>query len=332
MAKKKGKAGKAGGGRRGRQQLPQPPVPPVQGPAGQPGYYEYAPTTESQLNQPYQDVEAAGALQGLGGVLGRMPQQGQMGDIYGMTSAGSLGQYGQLMGPNLGIQQQLAQRIADIQAGKLDVDPMLVQQLGDQERVLHEQLRRNLGPDAANSSAGIEALSKFNQFRNNTLASANFNQLQNLIGMQQGGMQNIAGAGQNFGALYGQNAMDLYNQAMGLRAGQLGGAGQMLGQLGQIQNLYGNIPQTMGEFGQAMSGQAGAAVNAQDPYQRDRMAQLQASYAPTSADYSGQMLREQGNRLISSASAMGGGGPSAPQMPDYPQSAQQPGGWPMGPY
>lgn len=299
--------------------LPQPPqqpqMPQMQTPQQQ-GGFSYTPTAESQFNQPYQDVQAAGAYGGLQGALGRMGQQGQMSDLYGQTAQGSLGQFGQLMAPNMNIQQGLAGRIQDIMGGKLDVDPMLLQQFGDQSRVLNEQLRRNLGPDYANSSAGIEALSKFNQLKNNTLASANFNQLQGLLNQQQGGMGNIFGQGQQMGQMLGQNNQDLFNQAQNLRTGQLGGANQMLQNLAAIQNLYAGIPQTMGQFGQAMSGQAGAAVNAQDPYQRDRMAQLQASYAPTKGGYGGMMLQNQGDRLINSASAMGGGGGGAPQLPD----------------
>jgi hypothetical protein len=364
------------------QPMPQPPAPT--GPAGG-GYYQYSPTAESAMNQPYQDLAVAGATGALGGVLGRMPQQSQLGDIYGQYAAGSLGgaanamgqlaptggqaaglaggtmgQYGALMGNNIPIQQAIANEIMGIQAGNLDVDPAMVQQFGQQEQLLNEQLRRQLGPDYATSSAGIEALGRFQQGRQAALGQANYNRLQSLVGMQQGGLQNLTGQGINFGqygagiqgqqfgqgqqmgTLFGQNAMDMYNQAMGLRTGQLGGAGQMLNQAGQIQGLYAGIPQTMGQFGQAMSGQAGAAVGAQGPYQADRMAQLQASYAPTKGAYTGMMLQNQGDRLINSASAMGGGGGSAPQMPDYGQSSQGQmmtpsgggggGGWPMGGY
>jgi hypothetical protein len=362
------------------QPMPQPPAP--SGPAGG-GYYQYSPTAESGMNQPYQDLAAAGATGALGGVLGRMPQQSQLGDIYGQYAAGSLGgaanamgqlaptggqaaglaggtmgQYGALMGYNMPIQQGVANEIMGIQAGNLDVDPAMVQQFGQQEQLLNEQLRRQLGPDYATSSAGIEALGRFQQGRQAALGQANYNRLQSLIGMQQGGLQNLTGQGINFGqygaglqgqqfgqgqqmgAQFGQNAMDMYNQAMGLRTQQLGGAGQMLNQAGQIQGLYAGIPQTMGQFGQAMSGQAGAAVGAQGPYQQDRFGQLQASYAPTKGAYTGMMLQNQGDRLINSASAMGGGSSSPPQQPDYGQSSQMMtpygggggGGWPMGGY
>src|SRR5262249_47702062 len=239
---------------------------------------------------------------------GRYQQQGQLGNIYGQTAAGSLGQYGQLMAPNLGIQRGLANEIQGIQGGNLDVDPAMVQQFNQQQRLLESQLQRQLGPDWATSSAGIEAMGRFQQGKQTALASANYNRLLGLVGAQQQGMGNIAGAGGQFGQMYGQNAMDLYNQQQGMRANQLAGAGQMLGQLGQIQGLYAGIPQTMGQFGQAMSGQAGAAVGAQGPYQTDRFGRFQASQFPSWQQYAGMQLQNQGDRLINSASAMGGGG------------------------
>src|SRR5262249_36139637 len=187
------------------------------------------------------------------------------------------------------------------------------------------------------------------------LASANYNRLLGLVGAQQSGIGQIANLGTGFGGfgagiqgqqfgqgaqmgqMFGQNAMDLFNQATGMRANQLGGAGQMLGQLGQTQALFAGIPQTMGQFGQAMSGQAANAVNAQQPYQTDRFGQFQASQFPTKGQFTGQTLQTQGNRLISSASAMGGGGGGAPQMSDSqmmtPSSGDMSGGgWPMGGY
>jgi hypothetical protein len=286
-----------------------------------------------------QYMDASGNL--LQGAQAGMQPLGQMGMQATGLGAGTLGQYGQLMDPNLSIQGNLANQIQRIQAGaESGFDPLLDQQLGTEERLLHEQLRRQLGPDYANSSAGIEALGKFEQRRQITLGTSRFNQLNALLGQQQGGLQNMTGIGtqlggfgqgiqgqqfnqgvaagqfgqgvqqQQFGQgaqmgqMYGQNTMDLYNQAMGMRAGQLSGANQMLSNLKGMQDLYGNIPATMGQYGQAMSGQAGAAVGAQSPYQRDRMAQLQASYAPSSGQFTGQMMGESGNRWMSAGQQM----------------------------
>jgi hypothetical protein len=303
------------------------------------------------MNQPYQNMAAAGATGSLADVIGRMPQQGQMADIYGQGAAknlggaqqgmnqlaplgggymnqsgAALGQYGNLQGYNQPIQQRIAQEIQDIQAGKADFDPFLTQQFGDQERLLKEGLRRQLGGDYANSSAGIEALGKFGQMKTTALGSAQFNRLNELLNQQQGGIQNLAnqglamgqfgantqgqqfGQGQALGQMYGAQANDLYNQAMGLRAGQLSGQNQMLNQAGQMQNLYSNIPQTMGQFGAAMSNQAGASVNAQQPYQNDRFLNAQLSYAPSSGQFAGQMMGQSGDRWGKIGSSMMGGG------------------------
>jgi len=342
----------------------QPQVPPAQDPS-QAGYYQYQQPLESQLNQPYQDLLAAGAMGQLPGVFNRMNQQGQLGQIYGQGAAanlggaaagmgqlspltgqsaglagGTLGQYGQLMAPNLGIQQGLASEIAGIQGGNLDVDPTMVQQWGQQEQLLHEQLRRSLGPDYATSTPGIEALARFQQGKQTALASANYNRLLGLVNAQQGGLGALAsqgagfgnlgagiqgqqfGQGSQLGTMYGQNAMDLYNQQTGLRNNQLGGAGQLLGLIGAQQNLYANIPNTMAQYANQMGNYGQAAMGATGPYQQDRFGQFQASQFPTKGGYTGTTLTQQGDRLINSASAMGGGGGGTPQNVSAPSSFQ----------
>lgn len=336
-----------------RAQTPQPP-PPQQQPQQDPGHYQYNPSLESQINQPYQDVLAAGNMGQLPSQFGRMDQQNQLGGIYGQGAAsnlggaqaamnalapmggqavglgqGSLGQYAGLMDPNYNIQQGLAGQIQAIQSGKTDVDPAMLQQFDQQQRDLQTQLQHQLGPDWASSSAGIEAMGRFNQGKQTALASANFNRLQGLVGMQQGGMNQIGQAGLGFGGfgqnlqnqqfnqganmgqMFGQNSMDLYNQGQGLRQNQLGGASQMLANTGATQNLYNFVPSTMGQYGQAMSGQAGAAVGAQGPYQQDRLAQLQASYAPSSGQFLGRMMGQSGDRWASIGSMGGGQSPSS---------------------
>src|SRR5262247_556646 len=115
MAKKGKGKGKGGGGRH-RPPQPPAPAPPPPPDYSQGGSYQYQPTAESQLNQPYQDVMAAGAMGVVPSMFNRYGQQGQLGDIYGGTAAGSLGQYGQLMGPNFQIQQSIANRIRAIQS------------------------------------------------------------------------------------------------------------------------------------------------------------------------------------------------------------------------
>jgi len=272
------------------------------------------------------DIYGQGAAGNLGGAQGQWGQLGALGGQATGLGAGSLGQYGQLMGGNLGIQQGLANEIQGIQQGNLEVDPATEQLLGQQQRDFETQMQRQLGPDWRTSSAGIEAQGRMTQGANTLRGSQNYNRLLSLINAQQGGMGNIANAGlglggyalgtqgQQFGQgaqlgnMLGQNNMDLFNQMQNLRGGQLSGATSMLNNLGQIQSLYGNIPGTMGQFGGAMSGQSGAAVNAQGPYQQDRITQLGTQYAPTSGQFLGQMMGQSGNRWINVGQGMVGGG------------------------
>jgi len=212
---------------------------------------------------------------------------GQLGGVMGLggqttnLGGGTLGQYGQLMAPNLAIQQGIANEIRGIQQGNLDVDPALTQQLGQQERLLNEQLRRQLGPDYATSSAGIEALQRFRQTAETTKASANFNRLNQLVNMQQGGLQQLTnqglglagyGAGiqgQAFGQ--GQQATNLganiqgQQFGQGLQAGQFGGnvQGQQFGQGQQLGQMFGQGAQQL--YNQAM-GLGTAAQNATNQY------------------------------------------------------------------
>src|SRR5262245_10582056 len=359
--------------------VPQPPAPapaPDQGGGGQAGYFEYSPTAESQMNQPYQDMLAAGATGALGNYYGTLPQQQQLGDIYAQGTAqnlggaqggmqnltplqgqssglagGTMGQYGALMDPNFNIQATLANQIQRIQSGAdSGFDPLLDQQLNDQERVMNEQMRRQLGPDWQNSSAGIEAQGKFNQLRQTTLGTSRFNQLQGLLNQQQGGLQNMTnqglgygnfgaglqgqqfGQGMSLGNLYGGNQQGMYNQAMGLRQNQLTGANQLLNQTGAIQDLYGRIPQQMGQFGQAMTGQGTAAFDATRPYQQDRFGQFQASQFPSSGQFAGQMMGQSGNRWVNvGGSMMGGGGGGGGGM-DFNQWGGQAGTGQGDPY
>lgn len=53
--------------------------------------------------------------------------------------------------------------------GELPVDPALTRSLDEQEKTLHNTLRGQLGTDYLTSSAGIEALDRFTQSKNNLL-------------------------------------------------------------------------------------------------------------------------------------------------------------------
>jgi hypothetical protein len=69
-------------------------------------------------------------------------------------------------------EQLLLDRQLKALRGELPVAPGLLRDLGKQQQVLKEQLRRNLGEGFATSSPGIEALANFNQRRNEVLEAA----------------------------------------------------------------------------------------------------------------------------------------------------------------
>jgi len=301
---KKGKKAKG----KGKAKTPQPPAPPpVAAPAADYSL-QYNPSIESQLNQPYQDILAAGATGALPNVFTNLGGQQQLTPLYGGQAAGTLGQYGQMISPNPQIIAGWQKELQDIQAGKADFDPFLTQQFNDQEMQLRQQLQRQLGPDYANSSAGIEALSKFNQYKTTSLGSAQFQRGTQLNDLLQNAYANSANQALGLRQGYGQGTTDIYNQTLGLRGSQLGGAAQMLGNTAATMGLYGTVPGTMGQFGQAMGQQSGYDVRAQAPYQQDRLAQLSASYAPTKGQYIGEMMGQTGNRWTKVGSGVMGMG------------------------
>src|SRR5262249_62280978 len=138
---------------------PPPPPPPPPSPArGEYYSLNHTPSIEAQRTQPYQDIIAAGATGALPNVFTNIGGQQQLTPQFGGQAAGTLGQYGQMITPNPQIIAGWQKELQDIQAGKADFDPFLTQQFNDQEMKLRQHLQRQLGPDYANSSAGIEAL------------------------------------------------------------------------------------------------------------------------------------------------------------------------------
>src|SRR5215468_4807945 len=298
------------------------------------GAYGALPGVIGRMGQQGQmsDIYGQGAAGNLGGAQGQWGQLGPLGGQATGLAGGSLGQYGQLMGGNLGIQTGLANEIAGIQGGNLEVDPATEQLLGQQQRDFESQMVRQLGPDWRTSSAGIEAQGRMTQGANVVRGTQNYNRLLGLINAQQSGMGNIGNAGLGFGGyglntqgqqfgqgtqlggLYGANNMDLYNQMLGLRGGQLSGAGQMITNTGNMLGLYGQIPTTMGQFGGAMTGQGQQTIGMTAPYQTDRFGQFQASQFPSQGQFTGQMMGQSGNRWINvgqNIGGMGGGGMGA---------------------
>ena len=311
MAKRKA----GGGGKKGKApKTPQPPPPPpVAAPAADYSL-QYNPSIESQLNQPYQDIIAAGATGALPNVFTNIGGQQQLTPQFGGQAAGTLGQYGQMITPNPQIIAGWQKELQDIQAGKADFDPFLTQQFNDQEMQLRQQLQRQLGPDYANSSAGIEALSKFNQYKTTSLGSAQFQRGTQLNDLLQNAYANSANQALGLGGQYGQGTNQIYNQTLGLRGNQLGGAASMLANTGATMGLYGTVPQTMGQFGEAMGKMSGYDVAAQQPYQQDRLAQLGAQAYPTKGQYIGEMMGQTGQRWQQVGGSIGGLGNMASQQ------------------
>jgi len=347
------------GGKKGR--TPQPPVPapplPQYAPGAGAGAYNvgFTPSVQSQLTQPYLDVMAgtaygnmpnvagnlggqqdwAGLYGGMGGQqFGRFmqgaPQEQGLTTQMGGQAGGTLGAYGQVMNPNLPLIANLQGQLADIQAGRdTGFDPYMTQQYNQSEQQLHDTLRKQLGPDYATSSAGINALNQFNQEKQTAFGSARFQRQlqiqdalqqaqQNLAG-QAGGFANIYGGqrGQQFGQAdvlgqrFGQFANDIYNTTMGLGQGALSGQGQYYGNQAALMGLTSQVPTMMGQYGGAMAGQAREAVAAQQPYQQDRMAQFQASTYPTQGQYMGEMMGQSGNRWANIGAGMMGASEAA---------------------
>ena len=334
---------------------PQPPIPapplPSYAPNAGAGAYNvgFTPSVQSQVTQPYLDVMAGTAYGNMPNIAANLGGQQQYAGMYGGAGAqqlgtfmqgnpqqtglrtqmggqagGTLGAYGQVMNPNISLIANLQQQLADIQSGAdTGFDPYMTQQYNQSEQQLHDTLRKQLGPDFATSSAGINALNQFNQEKQTAFGSARFQRQlqiqdalqqaqQNLAG-QAGGFANIYGGqrGQEYGQAlqsgqtFGQFANDIYNTTTGLGTGALAGQGQYYTNQGNLMNLTGAVPAMMGQYGGAMTGQAGAAVAAQGPYQQDRLAQFQASTYPTSGQYMGEMMGQSGNRWASIGSSIG---------------------------
>jgi hypothetical protein len=316
-------------------------TPSVQGQLTQPyldtmmgGAYGNMPNVFQNMGgqQQYAGMYGGAGAQQLGSFMqGNPREQGLTGQTGGQAS-GTLGAYGQIMDPNVAIMQQYQQELRDIQAGKADFDPFLTQQFNQQEQGLRDSLRQQLGPDYATSTAGANALAQFNQNKTTSLGSAQFQRSLQLQDALQSGQQNLANQAGGFANIYGgqrgqqynqalqsgqtfgQFANDIYNTTTGLGSGALTGQGQYLGNQANLMGLTSQVPTMMGQFGGAMSGQAGNAVSAQGPYQQDRFGQFQASTYPTSGQFMGQMMGQSGNRWVDvggNIGSMGGGAASA---------------------
>lgn len=166
--------------------------------------------------------------------------------------------------------------------GELPVNPALIRDLDDQEKLLRERLRKQLGPGFENSTPGIQALSEFNERRNLildasrrgdltlseslSLARSNEEQafVQNFLsraaGIQNQPLANVAaGSGTNAGV----NALlsSFANQREGRFRAELANAqlaqqrdtsfGKLFGGIGQLAGLAAFSPAFSGTTGKA---------------------------------------------------------------------------------
>lgn len=282
----------------------QPPQPPAASAPGAPqggdagGYYEFQEPAGQQMAGPYADMLMGGGMAALPDLFRQFGQQGGQADLYAGATGDTLGAYRGLMGGNQGIQEALQRQIQAIQSGAdSGYDPLLDQQLGQEQGLLEEQMRRQLGPDWQNSSAGMEALGRFNQRATTMRQSSRFNQLQGLLNQQQQGMGNLAGQGVNLGALYGRQAGQLYDQGMGFGQQGQNNLNVNINRTGDMMRVYGLVPQTLADFGYNMTNQGQAAVGAQGPYQADRFMQFRGDMgSPTQQQMMGMMMGQSGDR------------------------------------
>src|SRR5262249_33437708 len=135
---------------------------------------------------------------------------------------------------------------------------------------------------------------------------AQFQRGTQLNDLLQNAYANSANQALGLGGQYGQGTNQIYNQTLGLRGSQLGGAGAMLANTASTMGLYGTVPSTMGHFGEAMGKMSGYDVAAQQPYQQDRLAQLGAQAYPTKGQYIGEMMGQTGQRWQQVGGSIGG--------------------------
>ena len=160
-------------------------------------------------------------------------------------------------------QDTVAQRALDAAQGKADFDPYLVRLLDADQAQLEEKMRRQMGTDWESSTPGIGALNDFYQRKQETLRNSAFDEMQRLRQLGLGGAEAI----------------------QGLQGGK--------------QQLYANVPQTMAGFAEGMAGMTQPFLAGQEPYQKDRFGQFEASTFPSRGEKRGQYMAQSGDRWAS---------------------------------
>lgn len=149
------------------------------------------------------------------------------------------------------IERQLLERSQKALAGELDLDPALERDITNQRQTLQERLQSQFGPGYDTSSAGIEAMNKFEESANVLRSQARHGELtlsEQLSLARQGAdnAQGAAGIGAATSPLPGVNPLQAGGFAFGLNQGgnqQLGQFGQVLGAPMSIAGGFGQVAQ-----------------------------------------------------------------------------------------
>ena len=139
----------------------------------------------------------------------------QLGNIYGGQAAGTLGQYRQLMRRTSRSSRAWRSEIQGIQAASSTWIRRRSSNSAAAARsasAVAAPARAGLGHSRPPASKPWGGSSRRATRRS---ASANYNGCSDLVGAQQGGVNQLFNQGSQSGQMYGQNNMDLYNQTMG---------------------------------------------------------------------------------------------------------------------
>lgn len=114
------------------------------------------------------------------------------------------------------VAKQTTQKQLDALAGKFDMDPALQKSLDDQEKELRAVLEQKLGPNYMKSTAGIQAMSSFNESKTRIQESARLSWIQTGQGLVTSSLQNVQSGRQH------EQASTAGAAATGAQLGQVG--------------------------------------------------------------------------------------------------------------
>lgn len=155
----------------------------------------------------------------------------------------------QLDPQRMDIEKQLLTRSQKALAGELDLDPALERDITGQRQALQERLQSQFGPGYDTSSAGIEAMNRFEESASVLRSQARHGELtlsEQLSLARQGAdqAQGAAGIGAASAPLPGVNPLQSGGFAFGLNQGGNAGLGQFGQILGAPMSIAGGLGQT----------------------------------------------------------------------------------------